>query len=178
MKKSVFLLALFAFTAVASAGQIIWSASGLTSTFEGGTAYLVQMTSGTHTIKDISGYLSSAGIDYSGNDFKYWKTSSHTVGDGTIVENQGYYYAASVTAQETISPSTDLSNFFVVVINGEDYAVSDFVSGTPIAGDAANWNPAFPGSWTTGTLGLVPEPTALALLVLGVAGVALRRRVA
>lgn len=175
MKKSVFLLALFAFTAVASAGQIIWSASGLTSTFEGGTAYLVQMTSGTHTIKDISGYLSSAGIDYSGNDFKYWKTSSHTVGDGTIVENQGYYYAASVTAHETISPSTDLSNFFVVVINGKDYAVSDFVSGTPIAGDAANWNPAFTGSWTTGKL--VPEPTALALLALGVAGVALRRRV-
>ncbi len=162
-------------TMSAHAGSIIWSASGLSSEFGGGMAYLVQMTSGSYQTSDIVNYLSNAGTDYQESDFKFWKTASNSQSDGTIINYGEYYYVASVTAEESITTSTDLSNFFVVVINGDNFAVSDFVSDDPIYGDAINWNPSFT-DWTTGTFGEVPEPAAAGLLSLGLMALLLRRR--
>ena len=93
--------------------------------------------------------------------------------------------AASGTTPDTWFGNDETVNAFAVIFNNSDYAKADHAYVTPLAtdktggeGQAAtlkftgedSWDPSL---WTATA---VPEPTSGLLLLLGVAGLALRRR--
>ena len=167
MKLKVALLGLLV-AGMASASQIQWGVWGLDSTFADGTAYLIQLSE-TVTSKDIANYLQTSGAT-APESAKVWMS-------GAVTENQGIYYVMGDSG--ALSDTLTGNHWWTIVISGTDFAISGATETTfSVGGDtiAAEFNTTFtPGYWQVGTM-TIPEPTVLALLALGIAGVALRRR--
>lgn len=184
MKK---VLALFSIvvSSLAFSAQLQWSAWGTDEnigTLAGGTAYLLQASETVSTdsiVEVLTNRMGVEGLVLAG--FTQWNSSE-------ISQSGGYTYVPNVDAETTASTG---EHWWIVMVSedGNTFAVSNaeynnaltpdgnisYLANTELAGDF----------WVTGTVGGddtpidpdVPEPTALALLALGVAGVALRRRV-
>lgn len=172
MKKFFFFASVVLLSSIGFSASVTWSASGFSAT--SGTAYLVQYVGGSQapTTESIVNAISTNGLTYSGSDFALVGSNSNVSGTAGFTKALAEYDV------------TNLNNYFVVVVSDDltmvDVSQYKQMLDIPQASGGYTYDITFGKlgtTWTTGAVG-VPEPTVMALLALGVAGLAIRRKVA
>ena len=181
MKKLMIALAAVAVATVSQAASINWGGAislpdGMTEVTAGTSAYLVYSAS---TFSD-TGSLRFDGTNLKSGD----STIASTVDSYAITADD----AANWTFSKTYGkPGSDVNGYYAILVGdaptANNYSFYSFeVTGTTAQSTAVdailghNWDPDYltQGGYTV--TGAVPEPTSGLLILLGVAGLALRRR--
>lgn len=182
MRKFLFIIVAFCASYGFSA-QINWGAWYLDSAFANGTAYLIQSNS-TVNVDTIASALQQGIPEDIPASYTNWDS-------GTVTSSSGITYFTRNPGVSIGSELPSVDHWFVVVVSDDrtSFAISQEMtaqtSTTIMQGLDFNLNMQTGGAvsdnyWTVVDGRVepdVPEPTALALLALGVAGVALRRRI-
>ena len=164
MKKIMMALALVAAVVSAEAASVDWKVAG-TADQENYTVYL--MTS-------IGEYSSVTEL------------AAAAVGSDVIAKHSRSYYASATSANAEI---TKEGTYYFAIVSGEGATTFNYVEATGLAASVydPNAQETSPGAFSTisaanilsgtqGSFGSVPEPTSGLLLLLGMAGLALRRK--
>ena len=169
MKKLMILLAAIATAVVCNAASVKWASGavyktdGVTKVGKGATDYLVTINffsdaAGTEAVTGLTGDLSA---DTSGTGSKY----SGFV-DGFAANKD--YYAQIVITTSGYEAKSEVAKFTTQATGDTNLNFSD---GSGFAAGFTGFSTANAGAWQA-----VPEPTSGLLLLLGMAGLALRRK--
>ena len=184
MKKLMIAVMATACAVAVNAASFDWSTSttgkvflpGSTTTYlASGTAYIFD--SAAYTQQAVLTAFAETGVDFSKS------LGNKAVSDGKISATKGEAF--------TWGSAGDTLNAYVAIVNGDNIFISDIVSGD--ASDVGYTSLSFKlkdqsqaalststsfsaGGWYTAAAAPVPEPTSGLLMLLGMAGLALRRR--
>ena len=182
MKKLIIAAAIVCAAVVSQAAAVGWSCAGL-GNFNGdaynvfiigqnGVTSVAQITGLLDAGSDISSYVFGEGKVASGSATVASGSSGKTIGAGTWTE--------FVVLFDSATPVAGTSQY--CLLSGKANQTKEvgattadvtfgFGNGSSVANNTDNWH-------KYGTGGSVPEPTSAMLLLLGVAGLALKRKVA
>jgi len=165
MKKTIIAAAICCATATLQAASVDWSATA-TSTYNGLTMYL--LTSIEASYASVAA-LETAAVDAGvvAKSGKVYSVAKRTATDDKITGSANYYLAVLDTSDATKLHYMDVTT----TMREKVYQAPNPTPGT--------FSVAFAdvlASATTATVAPVPEPTSGLMLLLGVAGLALRRK--
>jgi len=182
MKKLMIALAIVAMAAITQAASFDWKTGATGKLYEAGTTTL--LASGTAYIFAADATTQQAVLTAFLDD-KTWTTgslNSKSVASGAIKATNGEAF--------NYGTGGNTYNFYVALVDGDSIFISDTVSATAadVGFETASFNlknasqaAAFEsstfsaGGWYTASAP-VPEPTSGLLMLIGMAGLALRRR--
>ena len=158
-------------TALVQASTVNWGLTGNidTATYASGTAYLIcvnDLAKPTLTAETAADWYAANSASLASTAFR-----SATVTDGAVLES------------ESISSPTGRKNYWLIIdngVDGDDHYIS--VSTTTKALNITTSALSISATWiassqmTSFNVAPVPEPTSGLLMLLGMAGLALRRR--
>lgn len=177
MKKFLLLCAL-AVGSFAYSASLTWAAESFSSSYNSGTVYLVQVATANYA--DSSAIVSAlTGSTYAAFSASTGVTKLQSVTNSSTALDYWDVDGDVIYTKGTASGITLSSDVLVYIIIASDDATKYLVSDTGLYPNLDASGSIYSGitfsSWTE--VNNAPEPTVLALLALGVAGMALKRRV-